>query len=158
MARRYARAERGQKAYGTQRRNTGPNVTLLAGLRLDGLCAPFVIEGGVDATVFETYLQQVLLPDLKAGDIIILDNLPVHKSASVRDLCQAQGVTLLFLPTYSPDLSPIEQAFAKLKVWLRQVRAQTVDALLDAIAQGIQRITAADAIGFFTHAGLLNLD
>lgn len=158
MTTRYARAERGQRAYAAQQRNYGKNITLLTGLRLSGMCAPFVIEGGVNSAVFETYVRRVLLPELRAGDILILDNLAVHKTANVRRLCQTHGVNMLFLPTYSPDFSPIENAFAKLKAFLRHVRAQTLDALLDAIARGLDLISPQDAIGFFTNAGLLNLD
>lgn len=158
MTRRYARAPRGQRAYASQQRNTGHNISLLATLRLDGMDASMVVEGGVNAAVFEAYVQHVLLPELNAGDIGVLDNLAVHKSARVRGLLAARGVSVLYLPTYSPDLSPIENAFAKLKAYLRRVRAQTVDALLDAIADGLRLISPFDAIAFFAHAGLLNLD
>jgi len=158
MNRAYARAPRGQRAYCSARRNTGHNLTLLAGLRLEGMCAAFAVEGGVNAAVFELYVQRVLLPELHPGDILVLDHLAVHKSARVRAACDAHGVRLLFLPTYSPDLSPIENAFAKLKAFLRRMRPQTVDTLIDAIAQGLPLISPDDAIGFFTRAGLLNLD
>ena len=158
MSSRYARAPRGQRAFAQQRRNYGKNVTLLAGLRLDGMCAPFVVEGGVDTAVFETYVTHVLLPTLRRGDIVVLDNLPVHKTLQVRGLFLAKGVKLLFLPAYSPDLSPIENAFAKLKALLRRARAQTVEALTEAIAQALASVSPYDAIGYFINAGLLNLD
>jgi transposase len=158
MTSRYARAPRGQRAYARQRRNYGKNITLLAGLRLEGMCAPFVVEGGVNTAVFETYIVHILLPTLQAGDILILDNLAVHKSARVRRMLHARGVSLLFLPAYSPDLSPIENAFAKLKAFLRRVRAQTIDALIEAIAQALDSISPYDAIGFFVNAGFFNLD
>ena len=158
MTRRYARAPRGQRAYAKQRRNYGKNITLLAGLRLEGMCAPFVVEGGVNTAVFETYVRHVLLPTLQAGDIVILDNLGVHKAKRVQRLLRAHGVQLLFLPAYSPDLSPIENAFAKLKACLRRVRAQTVDTLIQAIAQALDSISVYDAIGYFVNAGFFNLD
>lgn len=156
MTNRYARAPRGQRAFAQQRRHYGKNITLLAGLRLEGMCAPF--EGGVDAAVFETYLTHVLLPTLRRGDIVVLDNLPVHKTLQVRGLFSAKGVKVLFLPAYSPDLSPIENAFAKLKAFLRRVRAQTVEALTDAIAHALDAVSPYDAIGYFVNAGLFNLD
>jgi transposase len=158
MTSRYARAPRGQRAYARQRRNWGKNITLLAGLRLEGMCVPFVVEGGVNTAVFETYITQVLLPTLKAGDILVLDNLGVHKALRVRRMLLARGVKVLFLPAYSLDLSPIENAFAKLKAFLRLVRAQTIDALIGAIAQALDSISPYDAIGFFVNAGFLNLD
>ncbi len=158
MTSRYARAPRGQRAFAQQRRNYGKNITLLAGLRLEGMCAPFVVEGAVDAAVFETYVTHVLWPTLRRGDIVVLDNLPVHKTLHVRGLFLAKGLKLLFLPAYSPDLSPIENAFAKLKAFLRRVRAQTVETLMDAIAQALASLSPYDAIGYFINAGLLNLD
>jgi len=158
MLRRYGRAERGQRVYVKQRRNYGKNVTLLAGLRLDGMSEALVIEGSVTTAVFETFVEHILLPTLAPGDIVVLDNLVVHKSGYVERLLQTRGCLLLFLPAYSPDFSPIEQAFAKIKAFLRTVCAHTLDALIDAIAAALSTITPYDAIGFFTDAGLLNLD
>lgn len=117
-----------------------------------------VIEGAVNAAVFEAYVRQVLLPSLSPGAIVILDNLAAHKSKTVRGLLLARGCRLLFLAAYSPDLSPIENAFAKIKQFLRSVRAQTIDALISAIEQAFDRVTPEDAIGFFTNAGFLELD
>ena len=158
MMRRYGRAPRGQRVYVKQRRNYGKNMSLLAGLRLDGMTDSLVIEGSVTTSVFETFIEQILLPTLQPGDIVVLDNLVVHKSSRVEQLLIQHGCRLLFLPAYSPDLSPIEQAFSKIKQFLRTVRAQTVDALIQAIADALQTITPYDAIGFFVDAGLLNLD
>lgn len=158
MMPRYARAPRGQRAFAQQRRNYGQNETLLAGLSLTGMQAPLVVAGSVTTPVFEAYVRQVLLPTLQPGDIVIMDNLIAHKSKSVRRLLAAHGCRLLFLPTYSPDLSPIEKAFAKLKQYLRRVRAQTVDALIDAIAAALNLISPIDAIGYFANCGFLNLD
>ncbi len=117
------------------------------------------------SAVFEAYVQQVLAPTLRPGDLVLLDNLSCHKADSVRRAIRARGAELLFLPRYSPDLSlsPIEKAFAKLKQFLRRVRAQTFrmqsfDTLLNAIAQALRTISPNDAIGFFTACGFLNLD
>lgn len=158
MASRYGRAPRGQRVYTQQRRNYGKNMTLLTGLRLDGMTEALVIEGGVTLAVFETFIEQILLPTLSPGDIIILDNLAAHHSRRVEGLLRAKGCRLLFLPAYSPDFSPIEEAFSKIKQFLRKVRAQTVDALIEAIAHALRLITPYDAIGYFTDAGFLNLD
>lgn len=158
MASAYARAPRGQRAYAVGRRNTGKNMTLLAGMTLNGMTAPFVVEGAVTTAVMETYLQHVLLPTLRTGDIVILDNLSVHHADSVTQLLTQHGCQVLFLPAYSPDFSPIENAFSKIKTILRRLRAQTIDALLDAILQALDAITPIDAIGYFINAGFLNLD
>lgn len=133
-------------------------MTLLAGITLAGMTAPFVVEGPVTAVVLETYFRRVLLPTLRPGDIVILDNLSAHHAPAVIQILIDHGCQVLFLPAYSPDFSPIENAFSKIKGILRQLRAQTVDALLDAIAQALQAITPWEAIGYFTNAGLLNLD
>jgi transposase len=154
----YARAPRGERADATGRRNTGKNMTLLAGITLQGMTAPFVVEGAVTTAVMETYLEHVLLPTLAAGDIVILDNLSVHHAATVTQMITDQGCRVLFLPAYSPDFSPIENAFSKIKGILRRLHAQTVDTLLDAIDQAIDAITPRNATGYFTHAGFLNLD
>lgn len=158
MARRYGRAPRGQRVYVKQRRNYGKNMTLLAGLTLDDMTESLVVEGAVTTPVFEAFIEQVLLPTLHSGDIVLMDNLAAHKASYVEQLLLRHGCQLLFLPAYSPDFSPIEQAFSKIKAFLRDVRAQTVDALIDAIADALRTISPYDAIGFFTDAGFLNLD
>jgi transposase len=158
MTSRYARAACGERAHALGRRNTGKNMTLRAGITLEGMTAPFVVEGAVTTAVMETYLQHGLLPTLHVGDILILDNLSVHPAASVTHLLTHHGCRVLFLPAYSPDFSPIEKAFAKIKAILRRLRAQTVDALLEAIVKALDAITPGEAIGYFTNAGFLNLD
>ncbi len=158
MQSRYARVERGKRAFAQHPRNYGKNMTLLAALRLDGMSAAIVVEGAVTTAVFEVYLREVLLPTLHRGDIIILDNLAAHKSKIVRALVHRHGCPLLFLPAYSPDFSPIENAFAKIKQFLRRARAQTVDTLITALRHALDTITPIDAIGFFAHAGFPELD
>lgn len=154
----YARAPRGQRAFDTTLRNYGHNLTLLSGLRLTGIEAPMVIEGPVNTVVFETYVEQVLCPALVPGDIVMMDNLSCHKGPRVELMIAQRGATILWLPPYSPDFSPIENAFSKLKTHLRQAKAQTLDALIDAITQGLLNISDIDAIGWFTNCGFLNLD
>jgi transposase len=153
----YARAPCGQRAYAKSRRNYGKNVTLLSALRLGRMAAPMVIEGPTTTAVFEAYIEYVLAPILEAGDVLILDNLTAHKSDKVRRLVQAKGAHLLFLPAYSPDLSPIEHAFSKLKQALRRAKAQTLDALIDAILHALDAISWSDTLGWFTNCGFLNL-
>lgn len=117
----YARAPRGQRAYGGVPRNWGKNTTLIAGLSLAGIQAPFILEGAVDTLAFEIYVEQILAPSLKPGQVVVLDNLSVHKGERVRQAIEAKGCQVLFLPAYSLDLTPIEEAFSKLKAWLRRL-------------------------------------
>ena len=154
----YARAPRGQRAYDTTLRNYGQNLTLLSGLRLSGIQASMVIEGPVNTAVFEAYVEQVLAPALSTGDIVVMDNLSCHKGPRVQALLQQRGATILWLPSYSPDFSPIEHAFSKLKTFLRQAKAQTLDTLIEAITQGLLTISHVDAIGWFSNCGFFNLD
>ena len=114
-----------------------------------------IIEGSVNALVFEAYVEHILAPSLSAGQIVVLDNLSVHKGARVRQLIEARGCELLFLPAYSPDCSPIEETFSKLKAFLRRVGARTHEALQEAIGQALETVTTADALGWFTHCGYL---
>lgn len=149
----YARSPKGKRVYGTVPRNRRANITLLASLSLQGMGEAFILEGSADATVFELYIEQILVPSLQAGQIVILDNLSTHTSEKVRQAIEAQGCQLLFLPSYSPDLSPIEEAFSKLKAFLRRVGARTPEALQEAIGQALLTITAQDADGWFSHCG-----
>lgn len=113
----------------------------------------FVLEGSADIAVFEIYVEQILAPSLPAGHIVILDNLHTHTGDKVRQAIEARGCQLLFLPSYSPDLSPIEEAFSKLKAVLRREGARTPEALQEAIGQALSTITPQDAFGWFTHCG-----
>ena len=129
----YARAPKGQRAHGSIPRNRGKNTTLLASLSLSGVGASMIMEGAVNTQVFEAYVEQILAPGLSAGQIVVMDNLSVHKNARVRQLIEVQGCELLFLPAYSPDYSPIEETFSKVKAFLRRVGARTHEALQEAI-------------------------
>jgi transposase len=153
----YACAPCGQRAYAKSRRNYGKNVTLLSALRLGCMTAPMVIEGATTTAVFEAYIEHVLAPLLDVGDIVVLDNLTAHKSVKVRHLVEAKGAHLLFLPAYSPDLSPIEHAFSKLKQALRRAKAQTFETLIDAILKALDAVSWSDTLGWFTNCGFLNL-
>lgn len=149
----YARAPSGQRAFGLVPRNRGRNTTLIAGLSLAGIQAPLILEGAVDTLAFETYVEHILAPTLKPGQVVVLDNLRVHQGEQVRQAIEARGCQVLFLPAYSPDLTPVEEAFSKLKAYLRRVEARTHEALAEAIGVGLETITTKDARGWFRHCG-----
>src|SRR5229473_2663995 len=149
----YARAPRGQRAGGSVPRNRGKNTTLLASLSVQGIGASMILEGATNAAAFEIYLEQILLPSLAPGQIVVMGNLSAHKGARVRQLIEERGCQLLFLPAYSPDFSPIEETFSKIKAYLRRVGARTREALEEAIAQALETVTPQDAHGWFGHCG-----
>jgi len=153
LTRLYARSPKGKRVYGAVPRNKRANITLLASLSLQGMGEAFILEGSADTIVFELYIEQLLAPSLQAGQIVILDNLNTHTGEKVRQAIEARGCHLLFLPSYSPDFSPIEEAFSKLKAFLRRVGARTPEALQEAIGQALLTITAQDAHGWFGHCG-----
>src|SRR5579863_1939285 len=152
---RYARAPTGERAQGSIPRNRGKNTTLLASLSVQGVGAAMIIEGAANALAFEAYLEQVLLPTLVAGQIVVMDNLSIHKGARVRHLLETHGCQLLFLPAYSPDFSPSEETFSKVKAFLRRLGARTREALQEAIGQALETVSAQDARGWFAHCGYL---
>ena len=127
--------------------------TFVAGLRLSGLVAPFVLDGPINRSAFETYVEKVLVPELRPGDVVILDNLSSHKGARVRTMIEAAGASLLYLPPYSPDFNPIENAFAKLKALLRKAAERTVEGLWRWIAQLIDLFTPQECANYFRAAG-----
>jgi transposase len=153
MTPRYARAPRGQRVRGTVPRNHGQNTTLLAALTATGTGPTLALDGAVDGAAFAAYLREVLAPTLRPGQVVVLDNLSAHRGDAARAIVEARGCRLLFLPAYSPDFSPIELAFAKLKEALRRAGARTKDALLDALASALDTITAQDARGWFAACG-----
>lgn len=127
--------------------------TFLAALRHDRIEAPWVLDGPIDGESFRTYVEKVLVPTLKPGDIVIMDNLGSHKGKAVRQLIRSAGAKLFFLPKYSPDLNPIEQVFAKLKHLLRKCAARTVEAICAAIGQLLQAFTPEECVNYFQNAG-----
>jgi transposase len=151
----YARAPKGKRAYGSVPRNRGKNMTLIAALSRQGVMASMILDGAANGVAFEIYVEQILAASLTAGQIVVMDNLSIHKGAKVRSAIEARGCQLLFLPSYSPDLSPIEEAFSKLKSALRRAAARTREALEEAICQALILITAQDARGWFAHCGYL---
>lgn len=153
MARLYGRAKRGERCRAAVPHGHWKTTTFTAGLRIDGLAAPFVLDGPMDGVAFLAYVEQVLAPELKFGDIVVMDNLPAHKISAVRTAIEAAGAKLLYLPPYSPDFNPIEMAFAKIKARLRQAAARTIPDLWNAIAQSIETFTPTQCQNFFAAAG-----
>ena len=148
-----ARAPKGERAHGKAPRNRGKNTTLLASMGSEGMGPCVAVEGATTGAVFEAYVAQVLAPTLRAGQVVILDNLGAHKGERVRELVEARGCELLFLPAYSPDFSPIEEAFSKLKALLRRERARTKGALVEALGRALDAVSEWDVRGFFAHCG-----
>jgi transposase len=153
MTRVFGRAGRGQRVPDAVPKNYGDNITILGSLSCTGLEAVMTINGAVDAAVFRAYVNQVLVPTLAAGDIVVMDNLGSHKVAGIREAIEGVGATLMYLPPYSPDWSPIEPCWSKLKTFLRAAKARTREALEQAIGAALDTITASDARGWFLHCG-----
>lgn len=153
LTRRYARAPRGQRAHGKIPRNHGRPTTLLAALSPAGLGAAMTLEGAANTDVFTVYLSELLCPTLRPGQFVILDNVSFHRAEAVRELIEAAGCQVLFLPPYSPDFNPIEHAFSKIKALLRAAGARTRAALEAAIAHAMDQVTAHDSQGWFRHCG-----
>lgn len=153
MARRYGRSPRGTRLDAAVPHGHWQTTTFVAALRQDGIAAPCVFDGPMNADCFRAYVEQCLVPTLSAGDIVVLDNLSSHKVAGIREAIEAIGATLLYLPPYSPDLNPIEQAFAKLKSILRKAAARTLDALIDAIADAIHAFTSHECANYIANSG-----
>ena len=153
MARRYGRARRGERVVAAVPYGHRKTTTFVAGLRQDGLIAPLVLDGAMNGESFLAYVRQFLVPCLRRGDIVIMDNLSSHKSRGVRDAIEAAGATLLYLPPYSPDFNPIEQAFAKLKALLRKAAARTVEALWDIIGVLMQAFRPDEPANYFANSG-----
>jgi len=153
MARRYGRAPRGQRLRASVPHGHWKTTTFVGALRLGGMTAPMVLDGPMDGAWFLAYVEQVLTPTLSPGDIVVLDNLPAHKGAAVREAIEAVGASLLFLPPYSPDFNPIENAFSKFKALLRKAAARSVDQLWAAIATASETFTPQECANYFAAAG-----
>jgi transposase len=149
----YGWAPKGERAFGKAPRNWDKNITLIASLSAEGIGAAMSVEGATDGAAFEIYVEHFLVPTLKKGQIVVMDNLQVHKSLKVRELIEGAGASVLFLPPYSPDFSPIEEAFSKVKALLRKAKARERGALVEAIGRALSAVTVEDARGFFGHCG-----
>lgn len=156
MTRLRSRAPKGERAYGRVPRNRGKNTTLIAAITLEGAMrggASLAIERATDAEVFEGYVEHFLAPSLSEGQVVVMDRLGAHRTERVRELIEARGADLVLLPSYSPDLNPIEEAFSKIKAIVRKMGARTREALVEALAEALRAVTAEDAAGWFAHAG-----
>jgi len=149
----YGYSPKGERLSLSVPRNWGKNTTLLASMGVEGMGPSLVVNGSTNAEVFEAYLKQVLLPELKEGQILVMDNLPAHKPRRVRELIEERGCELLYLPSYSPEYNPIEEAFSKIKEILRRAAARTREALVEALGLALSAVSREDARGFFEHAG-----
>jgi transposase len=149
----YGYAPRGERLSVSVPRNRGENTTLLSSMTLDGMGPSLAVEGPTTARVFETYVEKVLIPSLEPGQIVVMDNLSAHRPKRIRELIEQHGCELLYLPAYSPDYNPIEEAFAKIKNLLRKAAARSEEVLVEAIAAALSAITAEDIRGYFQHAG-----
>lgn len=153
MTRAYGRAPTCSRVYGSVPKNWGDNVTLCAGLTCEGLIAPLRMDGAMNGDIFEAYIEQFVVPELRPGDIVVMDNLSAHKRTSIGKLIAAAKAQLVYLPPYSPDLNPIEMIWSKVKSVLRKLAARTLHALDEAIVDALRAVSPADALGCFRHAG-----
>jgi transposase len=153
MTRLYGRAPAGRRVVGSMPQNYGPAVTMLGALGAHGLQAVMTVDGATDADVFRTYVKKVLGPTLSPGDIVVMDNLQAHKAVGVQQALARRGARRLYLPPYSPDLSPIEPCWSKVKTALRKAKARTRAALDAAIAEAMLTVSHMDARGWFKHCG-----
>ncbi len=153
MARLRGWAPKGERCRAAIPHGHWKTTTFTAGLRLNGIVAPMLLDGPMNGDAFLAYVEQVLAPELSPGDVVVMDNLPAHKVAGVRQAIETAGARLLYLPPYSPDFNPIEMAFSKLKALLRKAAARTVDDLWDAIALSIEAFTPGECHNYFAAAG-----
>ena len=153
MARTHGRCRRGERLRASVPHGHWKTTTFVAGLRLSGMVAPFVLDGPINADAFEVYVEKILVPDLRPGDIVVMDNLSSHKRPSIRAMIEAAGAELRFLPPYSPDFNPIEKAFSKLKALLRKAAERTVGALWDAIGRFVDLYAPTECRNYFTSCG-----
>jgi transposase len=154
----YAWSRKGERAFGSAPQNWGKNVTLLASITREGLGPCLAVEGPTTREVFEAYLERVLAPSLRPGRMVVLDNLSAHKGGKVREIVEDAGCEVVYLPPYSPDLNPIEQAFSKVKGLVRKAEARTREALIEAMGRALDAVTDRDARGFFGHCGYRMVD
>jgi transposase len=153
MTRRYGRAPRGERAHDSAPRNYGTHTSVIGAMGWRGLVAALTVEGAVDTEVFNAYAERVLGPRLRGGDVVVLDNLTAHRASRIEEVAEARGAQVLWLPPYSPDYSPIEQCWSKIKAYLRGAKARTRAALEEALTAALGLVTKADIRGWFKHCG-----
>ena len=153
MARLRGRAPKGERLRASVPHGHWKTTTFVAGLRLNGIAAPMVLDGPINRDAFQAYVDKVLVPELRPGDVVVMDNLGSHKGPAVRRAVEAAGASLLYLPPYSPDFNPIENAFAKLKALLRKAAERTIEGLWNAIGRLIDTFTPSECANYFAAAG-----
>ena len=153
LTRLFGRAPKGARVYDAVPQNYGENITLLGALSLSGVEALMTVNGATDSDIFLVFVGEVLAPTLRAGDVVIWDNLGAHRSQVVREAVESRGATVIFLPPYSPDMNPIERCWSKIKTYLRAAKARTREALETAIKQALATVTESDARAWFEHCG-----
>jgi transposase len=153
MTRRYGRAPRGERAHDAAPRNYGTHTSVIGAMGLRGLVAALTVEGAVDADCFNAYAEQVLRPRLRRGDVVVLDNLGAHRASRIEEVAESRGARVLWLAPYSPDFSPIEQCWSKIKTALRAAKARTREELEKALSCAIDQVTKSDIRGWFKHCG-----
>jgi transposase len=153
MARTYGRAPIGQRVLGAKPQNRGPNISLVGALGIKGVTAAMLVKGAINGEVFKAFVEQVLAPTLQPGDRVLMDNLNVHKVAGIEEIIQSKQAKLCYLPSYSPDFSPIECCWSKVKEYLRSTAARTFDDLQEGIKNALDKVTETDAEGWFKHCG-----
>ena len=156
MTRLYGRAKEGSRTTDDAPAGHWCTTTMISSVRLDGSTACMVVDGATTADIFKAYVEQILLPTLQSGDVVVLDNLSAHKNQAIRDLIESVGAELWFLPAYSPDLNPIEKRWNKIKSILRTLKARTEETLINVIAKALESVTANDAKGWFESCGYTN--
>jgi transposase len=149
----YGYSPKGKRVHLKVPRNRGKNTTLLASITLSGMGQTMAVEGSTDRGVFDAYVEHALVPTLEAGQVVIMDNLPAHKPKRVKELIESRGCELVYLPAYSPDFNPIEEAFSKIKGMVRRAGARTKEALVEVLGEALSAVSAQDARGYFEHAG-----
>jgi transposase len=149
----YAWAPKGKRAYWSVPRNRGANTTVLSSMSVEGVGPSLTVEGSTTSVVFEAYVEQVLAPTLRRGQVVVMDNLTAHRAERVRELIEGRGCELVYLPSYSPDFNPIEEAFSKIKRLVRKAEARTREALVEEIGSALSAVSSEDARSFFEHCG-----
>lgn len=153
MTRLYGRAPRGQRAMECVPRNYGPQTSIISAVSLDGADATMTVEGAVDTDTFNAYVEQVLRPTMRRGDVLVLDNLSAHRASRIEVVAAECGAQVLWLAPYSPDFSPIELMWSKVKTAVRAAKARTAEELNDALVAALRLVTRADCFGWFSHCG-----
>ena len=149
----YGWAPRGERALCSVPRNRGANTTVLSSMSAEGMGPSLIVEGATTSVVFEAYVEQILAPTLGRGQVVVLDNLSAHKGERIRELIEGRACELIYLPSYSPDFNPIEEALSKIKGLVRKAEARTREALVEAIGSALSALTTEDVRGFFEHCG-----